>query len=371
MDTPNPHSDTGRAHSNSGLVPAWPHRAAAAGAHGAAKAGATLSMAAGCSGAPPQLALVIGSGGVRSAAALGAAGALAEAGIRPDLIVGCSSGALMGAGLAMGHAPRAALELATALWQPALTQQRRWRAYWQMVMPRLARFGPDFALRDIRPIHQTLERAFGQARLESLPIAMRVAATDAASGMPVTLTSGLLSEAVRASMAVPFLFPSVALGGRRLVDGVISDPLPVAAAADAAVLLTLGLEGAMPRRVDRLSRLAAQTSTALINNLQEARIAAMRARGACLVELRLELKRRVGLWESGALPEIFDAGWAAGERALPSLRQALAATAARDAVSRLAQVRDGPMHDTPTLDRPMHDRPMHDRPARDRPGTRC
>ncbi len=45
---------------------------------------------------------VIGSGGVRSAAALGAAGALAEHGIRPELIVGCSSGALMGATLALG-----------------------------------------------------------------------------------------------------------------------------------------------------------------------------------------------------------------------------------------------------------------------------
>ena len=43
----------------------------------------------------PRLAFVIGSGGVRSAAALGAAGALAAQGIRPDLIVGCSSGKVL------------------------------------------------------------------------------------------------------------------------------------------------------------------------------------------------------------------------------------------------------------------------------------
>jgi NTE family protein len=278
---------------------------------------------------PPRLALVLGSGGVRSAAALGAVAALAEAGIAPDLIVGCSSGALMGAPLALGHSPRGALALATSLWSPALTQQRRWRAYLQLLAPRLAKFGPDFGLRDPRLITRALESAFGDARLESLPIALRVATTDAASGAPLTLTSGRLVDALRASMAVPFIFPSVALGGRRLVDGVISDPLPVAAAADAGVLLTLALEGAMPRRVDRASRLAAQATTALINNLQEARLTAMRARGARIVELRLELTRRVGLWETAALPSLYDAGFAAGQRALPALRSELAAAPAR------------------------------------------
>lgn len=279
----------------------------------------------------PRLAFVIGSGGVRSAAALGAAGALAEQGIRPDLIVGCSSGALMGAALAAGIEPRAALDLARQLWAADLTQRRRWRAWLELVMPRLAGFGPDFALRDARGIQRALERGFGGARLEGLPTPLRVAATDAASGMPLTLTTGPLVDALRASLAVPFLFPSVAVGGRRLVDGVLSDPLPVAAAADASVLLTLALEGAMPRRVDRASRLAAQATTALINNLQEARLSAMRARGARIVELWLQLERRVGLWETAALPEVFDAGWRAGERALPQLRAALEAAQPRRA----------------------------------------
>ena len=46
----------------------------------------------------PRMALVIGSGGVRSVAALGVADVLAEAGLCPDLVVGCSSGALFGPG---------------------------------------------------------------------------------------------------------------------------------------------------------------------------------------------------------------------------------------------------------------------------------
>ena len=61
----------------------------------------------------PRLALVLGSGGVRSIAALGIAEVLAGAGMKPDLVVGCSSGALFGACIAMGMTGEQGLEAAT------------------------------------------------------------------------------------------------------------------------------------------------------------------------------------------------------------------------------------------------------------------
>ena len=54
----------------------------------------------------------------------------------------------------------------------------------------------------------------------------------------------------------------------------------------------------MPRRVDRLSRLVAQTSTTLINNLMHARIAAAHAAGQRVISIELELDRHVGLWDT-------------------------------------------------------------------------
>ena len=101
-----------------------------------------------------RLALVLGSGGVRSIAAVGIADRLAREGIRPDLIVGCSSGALFGATIASGMQSNEALQAATRLWSPELTQQRRWRAYLQLIAPRLAGFTGNFALRDDRLIAQ-------------------------------------------------------------------------------------------------------------------------------------------------------------------------------------------------------------------------
>lgn len=271
----------------------------------------------------PRLALVLGSGGVRSVAALGIVDVLRRHGIAPDLVVGCSSGALFGALVASAIAPDTGLAMSRKLWSQELTQQHRWRAWAQMLMPRWTGFDADFALRDGTLIGQRIAQAFGDARIESLPIPLRIAATDAASGAPVLLTNGPLAPALRASMAVPVLFSPVRIDGRRLVDGVMSDPLPVAGAADAQVVITLGFAGRLPRKIDRPSRMLARYSTALLNNLMQARLEAATARGQRLLPLELQLERHVGLWQTDALPDLYDAGRRAAEARLPDLRALL------------------------------------------------
>jgi NTE family protein len=271
----------------------------------------------------PRLALVLGSGGVRSIAALGIVDVLRRHGIAPDLVVGCSSGALFGALVASHIAPDTGLEMSRRLWSQELTQQRRWRAWAQLLLPRWSGFDADFALRDGTLIGQRIAQAFGDARIEALPMPLRIAATDAASGAPVLLTNGPLTPALRASMAVPVLFSPVRIDGRRLVDGVLSDPLPVAGAADAQVVLTLGFTGRLPSRIDRPSRLLARYSTALLNNLMQARIEAATARGQHLLPIELNLDRHIGLWQTDALPELYEAGRRATEARLPELRALL------------------------------------------------
>lgn len=271
----------------------------------------------------PRLALVLGSGGVRSVAALGIVDVLRRHGIAPDLVVGCSSGALFGALVASAIAPDTGLAMSRKLWSQELTQQHRWRAWAQMLLPRWMGFDADFALRDGTLIGQRIAQAFGDARIEALPIPLRIAATDAASGAPVLLTNGPLAPALRASMAVPVLFSPVRIDGRRLVDGVMSDPLPVAGAADAQVVITLGFAGRLPRKIDRPSRMLARYSTALLNNLMQARLEAATARGQRLLPLELKLERHVGLWQTDALPDLYDAGRRAAEARLPDLRALL------------------------------------------------
>lgn len=269
----------------------------------------------------PRMALVLGSGGVRSVAALGVADVLTEAGMRPDLVVGCSSGALFGACIAMGWSGEQGLEAAMRLWSADLTRKKRWRAYFEILAPRVCGFSEDFSLRDAALIRSRVERAFGSMRIEDLSTTLRIVATDASRGQSVILDTGRVSDAVRASMAVPFMFPSVEIDGRRLVDGVTSDPLPVSAARDSAACLAVGFHGALPRRVDRVSRLVAQVTTTMINNLQQARLAAAAGSGMRLLQLDIDLDRRIKLWETSAMPRIFDAGKQAAREQLPAIRR--------------------------------------------------
>jgi NTE family protein len=273
---------------------------------------------------PPRLALVLGSGGVRSIAALGMFDVLQQRALAPDLIVGCSAGALFGALMAAGHPAAQAVQIATRLWSPDVTRQRRWRAIGQMLFPRLGRFSADFSLRDDSRVMDRLHKAFGDMHFEDLRVTLRVAATDAATGERVIVSRGPLVPALRASIALPFMFAPVHLDGRRLVDGFVSDPLPVEAADDARVVVALGLAAPMPSRVDGPSRMLAQVTSALTNNLVQARLAAARARGTRLLQIQPRLDRRVGLFDTAAMPDLVQAGREATLSVLPQLQDLLA-----------------------------------------------
>ena len=284
----------------------------------------------------PRFALVLGSGGVRSIAALGLYEGLLEEGLVPDLIVGCSAGALFGALMACGHGALEAVAIAARLWSPEVTRRRRWQAVPQMLMPATCGFDEDYALRDDTLVMQRLEQAFGSTRIESLRTPLRVVATDMATGGCVALRQGSLVRALRASIALPFLFAPVSIEGQRLVDGFVSNPLPVDVAADADAVLALGFDAPMPRRIDGPSRLLGQVTSAMTNNLMHARLAAARASGMNLVSLLPTLGRRVGLFDTEAMPYLVDVGRRIGIEHLAQIRALVRAGAGTPATRRVA-----------------------------------
>jgi len=272
-----------------------------------------------------QRGIVLGSGGVRSIAALGMVEVLQREGITPDLIVGCSAGAMFGALISVGHAAREAERIATTLWTHEVARQHRWRAIPQMVMPKLGRFNADFSMRSDGLIMQRLRQAFGDCRLEDLSVPLRVAATDADSGHAVVIQRGGLVDALRASIAMPFMFAPHPVAGQRLSDGFATDPLPVSAAADAHTVIALGFDAPMPRRVNAPSRLLAQVTSTMTNNLMRARLAAAEASGMRLLRVFPTLERRIGLFDTHAMPYLIEAGRHATEAMLPTIIASLEA----------------------------------------------
>jgi NTE family protein len=89
-----------------------------------------------------------------------------------------------------------------------------------------------------------LIRSSEVVRFDDLPIPFRAVATDLVSGEPVVLSEGELSQALRASLSVPVALAPVRLDGRILVDGALTDNLPLdvarAMGADVAIVVDLG-----------------------------------------------------------------------------------------------------------------------------------
>lgn len=275
--------------------------------------------------------LVLGSGGVKSIASLGLMQVLEREGLAPTRVVGCSAGAIFGALLACGLSADAAIERATRLWSPEVTRQRRLRAWLQLAMPRMAGFDAHFSMRGDDLINARLREAFGSQHIENLPLPFTVQATCARSGASVQLRAGSLVSALRASMALPFLFAPHTHDGKLLVDGSLSAPLPLAAVPAQDVVLALGFRVPRPRQLSSASRLATQVTATLSNNLLDSQIERADTRRTVL--LLPELDRRVGLFDTAAMPYLLELGREVAQAALPRLRALLQAQAMRRAAS--------------------------------------
>ena len=164
----------------------------------------------------PAIGLVLGSGAARGFAHVGVIQALLAKGIVPDIVVGTSIGALVGGCYVNGQ-----LEEFEA-WARALTL-RRIIGYLDV------RIGGSGLIGGSR-LTRRLEDAMGDRTIEDLPIRFAAIATEVGTGHEIWLTRGSLSLALRASYALPGIFPPVRLGGRWLVDGALVNPVPVAAA---------------------------------------------------------------------------------------------------------------------------------------------
>ena len=161
----------------------------------------------------PRLALVLSSGGPRGFAHIGVLKVLAEAGIRPDIIVGTSSGALVGVLFA---ANPSATELEAAA---------------------LAIGGADVFDYDIfrrrvsgSAMQTWINNAIHDAPLDRLTMPVVVVATERENGKPTAFTRGDAGAAVRASSAIPGSYAPVEISGVVYIDGDITAPVPIAVA---------------------------------------------------------------------------------------------------------------------------------------------
>ena len=161
------------------------------------------------------LGLTLSGGGAYGAAHVGVLQELKERGIRPGIVTGTSSGALVAAAYA-AEVPLEAIERAALGF--------RWSSIARMTLT------PRLGLLDSGALTDAIHRTLGEDPLiEDLPHTFAAVATDLKTRQAVVLDEGPLNVALRATIAVPGLLPPVRRGGQVLMDGGMVDNVPVAA----------------------------------------------------------------------------------------------------------------------------------------------
>jgi len=164
----------------------------------------------------PKIALVLGGGAARGFAHIGVIKVLEQNGIVPDMVVGTSAGALVGALYAGGYTPFGLQRLAQEMDESVF-------ADWSLK-------GLSKGLIKGDALEGFVNQRLAGKTIEKLPKVLGVVATDLQSGESVVFRTGNLGMAVHASSAVPGAFRPVPISGREYVDGGLSHPVPVRAA---------------------------------------------------------------------------------------------------------------------------------------------
>lgn len=177
----------------------------------------------------PKIGIALGSGAARGWSHIGVLKALLRSGIEPDIICGTSVGAMIGAACVAGNLDK--LES------------------WVLRSTRSEVFGffsirmPQTAFVDMQRFEEFLHGfvAAADESIEGRTKAFAAVATSLENGREIWLQDGNMAHAVKASMAMPGLFPAVRDQGRWLVDGGLVNPVPVSACRALGADIVIGV----------------------------------------------------------------------------------------------------------------------------------
>lgn len=253
----------------------------------------------------PIVALVLGSGGARGYAHIGAIEVLEQAGIQPDFIVGTSAGSLVGALYAQG-------KNAAQLRDIALNMKAN-----DVRDIRLDKKG----FFDGKKIEDYVNALVHQTPLHQLKIPMYVVATQLQHGQKVVFNYGDTGQAVRASVSIPSMFIPTNIAGMEYVDGGLVSPVPVNVARDLGADVIIA--------VDILAQ-PAYTETnhvwGLFNqniNIMQQQLAQQELQHADIV-IQPDLREKVHIFDVRGREMTMQAGAEAAQQQLAALQKVLA-----------------------------------------------
>ena len=180
--------------------------------------------------ADPRIGIALGSGGAKGLAHILILEALEEAGLRAACVSGASAGAIIGGLYCSGVAAADLREVMADLSGVSLKKEESFAARFAGELLNLAgKLDFDLGSGGLIRGDRFFDGYYNHVRankFEELEVPLRVVASDFWKRSQVVLESGLIGPAMRATTAMPGLFPAVEYEGRVLVDGGMVNPVP-------------------------------------------------------------------------------------------------------------------------------------------------
>ncbi len=281
-------------------------------------------------GPRPKIGLVLSGGAARGLAHIGVLKALEEQGIQIDAIAGTSMGAVIGGLYASGYKIDELEKLALNIdWQQALSDAppredvpfRRKQDDRDFLVKQKLSFRDDGSLGLPLGVIQgqnlalLLESMFAHSsntrNFDKLPIPFRAVATDITTGEKVVFNKGHLPQVIRASMSIPAVFAPVEIDGRLLVDGGMTDNIPLDVAremgVDIAIVVDIGTPLRSRKQLTTVVDVLNQSITLMTRRNSEEQLKALHPKDV-LIQPPLAA---YGVTDFGRAKDMIDAGYRA------------------------------------------------------------
>jgi NTE family protein len=273
-----------------------------------------------------RVALVIGSGAVKCAAALGLWQVFQEAGIQTCMAVGCSGGSLFASIMALGGELSVARQMTLDFWTNELLEG--YTANLRAALSGEKQFTERSGLIDDQVLLDRLQLAFGEQLFSDTLIPLHLVTTDLYTGESVVLSEGPIREAVRASLAIPMIYRPWQIGEQLLVDGAVSNPLPIDVAIKhgADIIIAMGFELTTRKRMRSYSAMTAHLNSLYMNNILKSSFAfSAMAHHAEVIPVMPEFDRPIGTFDPQHIPYIIEEGARAAREQLPYIQRLVSA----------------------------------------------
>jgi NTE family protein len=223
-----------------------------------------------------KLALVLGGGACKGFAHIGVIKVLEENGIKPNLIVGTSMGAIIGGVYASGKLPDYIIAISKKLTRKQLMDFNPLNVFWATGML------------NGKKLKKVLKDEIGEIRHDQLKIPFVAVAVDLLQGCVALQQEGCVVDSMLASSAIPGVFPVVQRGNQILCDGGMLNNVPDDVAKDLAkdyIILSIDVIGDYAKQVEKPK---IKAMGVMINALTLAQTKIMQMKGNCS-DMRIEI----------------------------------------------------------------------------------